>query len=62
MQIYGEIWREFDVTTLFFAAIYRKRVEYKSTAANYLLRICDVNIRFAFAFAGSMNLALQYFR
>ena len=38
----------------------RRRVEHNSTAANYLLRICDVHIRIAFAFAGSMNQALGY--
>ena len=36
----------------------RKWVEHSWTAANYLLGHCDVNIRFAFAFAGSMNRAL----
>ena len=30
-----------------------------STDANYLLQICDVQICFAFAFAGSMNRALK---
>ena len=39
----------------------RKRVEHNSTAANYSLQICDVDIRFAFTFAGSMNRALGYF-
>ena len=33
----------------------RKRVEHNSTAANYLLRFCDVNICIAFAFAESSN-------
>ena len=37
----------------------RKWVERSSTAANFSLRICDVNIRIAFALAGSMNRALH---
>ena len=41
-----------------FAAIIRKGVEQRATAANCSLRICDVKIRFAFAFAGSMNRTL----
>ena len=33
------------------------KVEHSTTAANYSLQICDVNIGNAFAFAGSMNRA-----
>ena len=40
-----------------FAVIIREGVEQSSTAANRSLRICDVKIRFAFAFARSMNRA-----
>ena len=52
---------EFDVNLTShppFAAIICKGVEQRATAANCSLRICDVKIRFAFAFAGSMNRAL----
>ena len=49
---------EFDVTPSF-RSEYRKGVEQSSTAANCSLRICDVKIRFAFAFAGIMNRALD---
>ena len=48
---------EFDVTPSFCSDI-RKGVEQSSTAANFSLQICCVKIRFAFAFAGSMNRAL----
>ncbi len=34
-------------------------LEHMTTLPNRSLRICDVNIRFAFAFAGSMNRALM---
>ena len=48
------IWREFDVTTIL-SQRDRKWVEQSWTAANIRCNFCDVNIRFAFAFAGSMN-------
>ena len=35
------------------------KVGHSSTPANYLLQMCDVNIRIAFAFAESMPRALQ---
>ena len=35
------------------------RVDHISTATNYSLRICDVNIWFTFAFAGRINRRLQ---
>ena len=37
-------------------------IEHVSTAANKLLRICDVNIRIAFAFAGSTDRVLVTFQ
>ena len=52
---------EFDVNLTSqpsFRSNIRKWVKQSSTAANYPLRIYDVNIRFAFAFAGGMNRAL----
>ena len=51
---------EFDVNLTSQPALrsdIRKWVEQSWTAANYLLRICDINIRFAFA--RSMNRALS---
>ena len=47
---------EFDVnliTELCFRCDVGRRVEHNTTAANYSVRICDVNIRSAFA--GNMN-------
>ena len=49
---------EFEVnltSQLSFRCDIRKRVEQSSTPANYLLQICDFNIRFAFAFTESMK-------
>ena len=48
------------MSQLCFLCDIRKRVELNSPHANYLLRICDANIRIVFAFAGSMNQALLY--
>ena len=55
---------EFDVnltSQLSFRSDIRKWVERSWTAANIRCEFCDVNIRFAFAFAGSMNRALILF-
>ena len=49
---------EFDsnlTSQLWFPSGIRKRVAHNSTAANYLLQICDINIRIA----GCMNWALN---
>ena len=49
-----------DVKTLLsFAANVSQKLR-TSTAANYLLPICDVNIHIAWALAGSMNMALGF--
>ena len=34
--------------------------EHSSPGANYLVRICGVQVRIAFAFAGSINRAIVY--
>ena len=55
---------EFDVNLTSqpsFRSDIRKWVEQSWTAANFLLRICDVDIRIASASAGSMNRALHSF-
>ena len=52
---------EFDVNLTSqpsFRSDIRKWVEQSCPAANFSLRICDVNIRIAFAFTESMNQAL----
>ena len=48
----------FDVTAMFLLRMFFTRIEHISIVENYLLRICDVKICIAIAFAGSMNLAL----